>query len=212
MNPVLALVAGFCCGFASSAPVGPINLWVASSALSPRHRGIAPFLGGVVVVDLGWALLAQQGAAAWWGRHDGLGRGLGVVGGIVLLVLGLALWRRQHVVAPPPVRRPRWRATAHVLQGMALCASTPALPAFWVLAITCVTQVAGPLAAPAATACFLAGIALGDVLWFSLVVRVVRWFASGPQAWGSPLVRRLHRGAGVVLMLLGLGALVSTLA
>jgi len=217
MNVLTALLAGLLCGFGSSAPPGPINLWVADSATRRLWASLLPFLCGVLAIDMTWAALAHLGAAAWLGPDRVLGRGLSLVGGVVLLWLGSTLWRERSASAAPATP-PSSRRVAGVFQGMALCAAAPALPAFWVLAVAMMTQSFGPLGSHAALGCFLLGIAIGDLLWFSLLFRIVRSLtlrssisrARGHSGVRSVDLRRVHRGVGALLIVLGISALVGT--
>ena len=55
-------LAAFIGGFFSSTPLGPINLWIVDSALTPEtQRTIKPFVVGVVLADACFATIAILG-------------------------------------------------------------------------------------------------------------------------------------------------------
>ena len=85
---LIYMFAGVIGGFCSSAPIGPINLWVADATLKNKDSELPVFLAGVIFCDMTYAGLASWGYYKW--LEDGpLYSVFSISGGAFLIVLGI---------------------------------------------------------------------------------------------------------------------------
>lgn len=183
MDLLTAFGAGFAAGLALAVPLGAIGvLLVREGTLRGWRRG-APAALAVATVDALYCIAAVTlGAvlapviAAWapWPR---------IVGGVVLVgiaIHGLLRLRRTGSGAPPaggPTDTPSWR------RYVAFLALTAINPATLVYFAAVVTGMASLVAAPAAGALFVAGVAIASLGWQLLLVlggAALRW-TTGPR-------------------------------
>lgn len=171
---LLLLLVGCLAGFCSSAPLGVINLWVSDATLARQEKHLLPFLSGVIVMDVAYA------AVAFWGYHTYLQDGpsaavLGIMGGIFLVVLGFLSLRKGQAETHQDrfvQRQPTpWRDT---LLGVFMVFSNPAFLMFWVFVIKVIEDKLGHVIAMDGEITFLTGIVIGDFVWFSLLIALVR--------------------------------------
>ena len=130
------LGVGFLSGVSSSAPIGPINLWIINATLNRFTSSVKYFIAGVIVVDVAFASMAalsyysleQKFKVAPW---------IELIGGGFIFVVGLIAARKAIVYQPQP--REETRSVAHsassFLTGAALCGSNPAFLVFWVFIV-----------------------------------------------------------------------------
>ena len=174
---LVGLVSGFC----SSAPLGPINLWLVEAVSSQRRRSsIFAFLSGVIITDMVFA------ATALWGyfaliRQTGLERTIILAGASFLIIMGLiSLVRLRRNGETTPARGPGFLAgitgpAGHFFSGALFCGSNPAFLMFWVFVVNLMEKgLEHYKLDPFNSALFLAGVALGDAVWFTLLTTLVR--------------------------------------
>ncbi len=201
---IAALLVGFVLGFVGSIPAaGPLALLIVASGLARDvRRGISLAVGGAIAEAL-YALLAFLGVNEALPRHPLLlpvARGAGAV---LLVLVGVALFRRkgawQAEDKPPPPGPGRGLGAA--LLGFSLVALNPAFLVTWVGFAALVASVTplspGPLRAPAVALGAFAGI----VGWFATLFLLAR---RGGARIDPRALNLLLRGAGVLLMLMGL--------
>jgi threonine/homoserine/homoserine lactone efflux protein len=165
---------GCLAGFLSSTPLGPINLFVTNAVASGRQRTVRWLVAGVISADVTYAGIAFFGFSKTGYGTDPLTKVIGVAGGLFLMVLGVLGIRtlRRGMTSQAPVVERR-SAPAALALGAFLCGSNPGFLLFW-LAVLRFLGGAAPFAATVFTAaCFLAGVAIGDSLWFTLMTRLV---------------------------------------
>lgn len=159
--------AGLGGGFLSSMPLGPINLIVIDLVSRRVTRALLVFLLGVIAAD------ASVATVTWWGvqalaPEPRVALALAGACALVLMVYAASSWRSSaHPIERPA--GPPWRMGA---VGFSLCVLNPLIAVFWVTYAASYAELFARehVLAPA----FVAGIVLGDVLWFGLIA----WLAT----------------------------------
>lgn len=166
-------LVGLICGFCSSSPLGPINLWVVDSTLDKKSsRDRRWFITGVVTTDICLA------AIAFWGYfvlfHGGKASLLlGVLGGCFLVIVGAAgiirqhglLWQKRAAVSRKPSD-----PFKNLIFGVFMCGSNPAFLMFWVFVANIIGGKINGSPTAMSSMLYLLGIGIGDVAWFSLLI------------------------------------------
>ena len=210
---------GLICGLCSSAPIGPINLWVADSVLQRPRRPLGAFLVAVVLVDACFAGLAAWGVTSL-GTTPRLSLAIGLVGGAFLVALGgLSLWRhRPKAVTPeglqeaPAAAKTQPMALTHAkgfAAGAMMTGTNPGFLLFWVMVSGLLTNYLGHGFTLIEAALFLSGIVVGDLLWFSLISTLVR---SGGRRLRPHTVGRIRRGLAYVFIAMGTASCLQAMA
>ena len=177
VEPIIILIASIIGGFCSSAPLGAINLYITDRILARRDAPVRHFLLGVIGMDCVHAALAA------WGYHvffeaGPVGRWLSIAGGAFLVLLGSMSLRRRADQArrgdQPPVVAAARRPINDGLLGAFMCGANPAFLMFWVFAIDQVERQLDTDIVGWRLAVFLLGVALGDGLWFLVLLSLVR--------------------------------------
>jgi len=210
---ISAALAGAALGFASSTPLGVINLWVADATLARTERRLVWFLAGVIACDALFAALAV------WGYHTFLEdptvtAWLELVGGLFLLFLGyrsvilseakdLSDSNQDGSFSPSPARQTRLRMTRlrDVTLGATLCGSNPAFLMFWVVAIGALDNEIGLIITAKDVPALVLGVIIGDTLWFWLLTRLVR---RGRDVFTPVVLDRVRKGIGWTFVVLGI--------
>ena len=203
---VALILTGTICGFFSSSPPGPINLLVADSVLHERPLSRPFFIGGVILAELALAALA------FWGFREFLqgpvfDRWISVVGGgfvAVLGVIGLLSKEGKKDPANEQKKRAGRKKSGAFLQGLFLCGSNPAFLLFWIYVMSAVSYLGLSEGVPFENAFILAGIAIGNALWFLLFLRILH---KGAGQMGKNPIPWLRKGISLVLILLGLSGI-----
>ena len=170
------LFAGIIGGLISSAPLGPINLWLVAQILRGQRRFLGWFVTGVIATDVSIAALAL------WGYHHlikdtALTSYWALGGGAFLVGLGIFMLRSKtgpthHPSEPPAQQLGRLRG---LITGIFLCGSNPAFLMFWAYVVNLLDEQFQWQFDFQAGCSFLAGVVCGDLLWFgSLVVLTKR--------------------------------------
>ena len=172
------LFTGTIAGFCSSAPLGPINLWIVDTAARQVTSGIKSFLLGVIFVDLLFASIAIWGYSEIF--QNSMVSGLfSPIAGSFMVILGFAsLWglivrppnqtkkESKRIILSTPIR--------NFLTGGTLCGSNPAFLMFWLYTVSLINKWAAPPHPALVNIFFIAGVALGDSLWFGILIKIVR--------------------------------------
>lgn len=171
------LLAGLVSGFCSSSPLGPINLWLVEAVIQDTLKSLRWFLLGVIIVDLVFAGLAI------WGYYEYLedspylkpiqiGAGLFLVGIGVFSLLKLMGKPDKEVTegASPPSGG--W--LRHMVLGMTICGSNPGFLMFWLFVVNFMNRSLDLSFTLPGNLLFILGVALGDALWFGLLVKIVK--------------------------------------
>jgi len=118
LSGIQLVLAGLGIGLLMAAPIGPVNVLVIQRAVARGFwGGLAAGIGAV----LGDGLLAAIGAFSMAAISDAMmayGNVIQLVGGLLLLVFGLALLLRQPVMTTPPEER------SHLLDHMGIIPQT----------------------------------------------------------------------------------------
>ena len=118
LSGIQLVLAGLGIGLLMAAPIGPVNVLVIQRAVARGFwGGLAAGIGAV----LGDGLLAAIGAFSIAAISDAMmayGNVIQLVGGLLLLVFGLALLLRQPVMTTPPEER------SHLLDHMGIIPQT----------------------------------------------------------------------------------------
>ncbi|MCB9228728.1 MAG: LysE family transporter [Deltaproteobacteria bacterium] len=180
------ILTGIVCGFGSSAPLGPINLWLIRSVFEkiPAAR-VAWFLTGVILTDLTYA-----GLAAW--GHQSLSfisefsLAVSVVGGTFLILLGIFQLRSLRQQRPEqgkarglmPQLFSVHASLSAFASGVVFCGANPGFLMFWITVFHEIPERLGRIPDFSDIPFFLAGVALGDLLWFGSLLKIAS-FGSG---------------------------------
>lgn len=167
-----SLVSGFC----SSAPLGPINLWLVDATIRRCWHEIYFYLAGVIIVDIGFA------AIALWGYFNILNGSsikgtIALVGGVFLIFLGiLGLYKlrtKKEFSKLAGKTKITHNSVKNFFTGAMLCGSNPAFLMFWIFIANLLNQRYPGPPAPLYLGIFLLGVGLGDGLWFGLLIKLV---------------------------------------
>lgn len=180
ISHMLVLVVGIGCGFGSSAPIGPINLWYINTLLAKKHSKAFLFLVGVLVTDIIFALLAVFGLVTTE-QLENISPVFNVIGSSFMLLLGIGLLYNlyfyqnktdsQKPKDPPLVVKNK---IGFVLQGVLFCALNPGFFLFWLFAINQIESVFNLKITLASAPVFLIGVLAGDALWFYTLFKVIQ--------------------------------------
>lgn len=206
---MLFLIAGLICGFCSSAPLGPINLWLIHCVFEkfPKKR-IFWFLSGVILTDLGYA-----GVAAW--GHSMVtfiknsGHYLSLFGGLFLAIFGFmnlfALRKQPESKESGPknfvlASVQKTGGLMDFLSGVILCGSNPAFLMFWLLVFQKLPEFLGLTVHVGSVLLFLSGVAIGDGVWFYFMYKIAR---IGKNQLGQQMIYGIRLTIGVTFVLCG---------
>lgn len=196
---------GLVIGLVAAAPIGPVNIIVIQRSL---QRGVASAMALGVGAALGDALFA---AGAGFGltalqalvndHHDSIR----VLGGLIMIGFGVAVWRAAPHLNDPGRKLPRARNLAFATFLMTV--TNPATLLWFAATFGSIGFRGigtGSEAALAHTAALVGGVFAGSMLWWLAV--------SGATRWASGRLRDRHlalfnHGSAVVLLLFGLAAL-----
>lgn len=191
-STLVALLTGAALGFVLSIPAaGPLlGLVVLAGARGDFRRGLALASGGALAESL-WALAALWGVDQLLARQASLLPAMRIASALLLVAIGVVLWRRASPGTPEP--QARQRALAPALLGFSLVLVNPGFPLTWAAVIAALYSSGVPevIALP-----FALGVFAGIVVWFALVLAVARRLGSGLDA------RRLAKATRVVAALL----------
>lgn len=179
-NDLLALsvfgLAGLISGFCSSAPLGPINLWIVESIIKRHSISMFWFIAGVVSIDMIFA------AAAIWGYYEYVkdSQYLGLAQGFAgLFLIGLGIWsllslrkgKKSKVDLHADIHGGKIK---HFLFGVTLCGSNPGFLMFWIFVIGFLNDAFELDFTLLGNCLFVLGVMVGDGIWFRLLVKIAR--------------------------------------
>ena len=179
---VIFFLIGFFCGFCSSAPLGPINLWIASAALSAdsSDRKITPFITGVICVDVLFAWFATLGYKTFF-SNTYLKNVVELGGSSFLILIGLfSLLKilkidssapKAHIQKRDHTHRKDWLKTFSL--GVLLCGSNPAFLLFWIFAINEASHMNAGIMTHTDIVFLLLGVVIGDAFWFKSLIAII---------------------------------------
>lgn len=205
MVEMLLFGKGLVLGFSVAAPVGPIGILCMDRSL--RHGKLSGFSTGMgaAAADTVYGAIAAIGIASVMGFLAGYERELRFVGGLLLLIVA---WRMY--ITPPPVFQQRAPGQKRPLlrlftESFVLTISNP----MTILGFMAVYAGLGIQAENMQAICVvLTGVFLGSAAWWlSLSVGTVLL----RQKLTPKFLARFSRGAGIMIGLFGLIALVQSL-
>lgn len=179
---VVCIIAGIVSGILSSAPIGPANLWLATAAIPPAKAfgNLVAYVAGIITIDIAYAAIAFYGYFVYFDGTE-LGRWMGIVGGLGLVVLGaLEAWklRSDHPNADAINQagyKPGTSRTKDFAIGAFICGSNPAFIMFWMMIAKEMSEYGITDLGTGDAIYVFVGIALGDVLWYSLFSAMVKF-------------------------------------
>ena len=197
-------LAGFLGGFSSSSPLGPINFLVVQFTLLGQTSRLPPFLGGVILVDVTFGLLALLGVSTLE-LPKPIELAIGIGGGIFLVGLGIVYLRSSLTKGDsqesPFIKQDQQSRVRDFLTGVLLCGANPGFLLFWIFVISAVQSRISFDISVVTASCFAGGIILGDGLWFWLIHRATRatknWLSESGLKWLRITVGSLILGSGL---------------
>ena len=204
---------GVVSGFASSAPIGPINLWIIETVIQQRLNRIKYFVAGVILVDLLFAGIAIMGYYGIESRVASFSW-LELIGGGVILVFGLVnLYNAYHQqdIGHPKAKEPELfkQTISSFFSGIALCISNPGFLAFWILVITMSHKYDDSPVDFFSAGSFLAGVFIGDALWFKTITSLT---IKGIAISSSKIIERARLILAAIFILFGLSILMKSMS
>lgn len=186
-----ALIIGTIVGFVISIPPGPVTATIVAQSLRSGYRRLVPFVIGVSLCEIAYALAAVVGASIISGLLMDILNAVGVI-----LLLGLGIRYTFFDINHLPVQRPLSVAGGFAL-GLIMPLSTPTLGASYVAiaGILYSTNVLGNNVV--LHSAFAVGAGVGTIMWLSVIGMT---FEKLRQTSGANLVRTTMRCAGVSLL------------
>ena len=175
---VTFLLAGLLSGFCSSAPLGPINLWLIEAIIADTVKSLKWFLLGVILVDMAFASMAVWGYYKYVAGSSYL-QPLEIGAGIFLLMLGVFSFAKlkkdtgQDLGASKKSPLPLG-GFKHFMLGMTICGSNPGFLMFWLFVVNFINTSLDLTFTLLGNLIFVLGVGLGDGLWFSFLARLVK--------------------------------------
>ncbi len=200
-----SLGLGFLMGWAGSMPLaGAVSIFVFQHGLSGRFRRGIVLATGAAVAEAIWCLVAVIGAEQILSRWPGLEVIARSVGGLILLALGLYFLLKISTLpraaddrsgaedVPLTLLREFWL-------GFGLVAGNISIPFTWLGMITvAVSWGLDPVAGPPWF--FVAGVALGIMGWFFLLLKILTAFSA---RFRPRTHERLMKAMGILLLAVG---------
>jgi len=199
---IVNLLAGFVLGWVGSMPIaGAVSIFVFQRGLSGRLKAGLALSAGAAVAEAAWCLLAMLGAEQIMTRWPGAEGVAKIVGAVILLVLGIYFLTRK---ASAPPADEKTLATENYQRefwiGFSLVGGNISVPLNW-LALLTVAVGLGFHPETASPVVFIAGVALGIIGWFALLLKLLDTFRS---RFGPDKVQWIMRGMGLVLIITAL--------
>jgi len=205
MNDMLIATFGLICGFFSSSPPGTINLWLINQTLNQRKESIW-FLLGVVTADCIYASLAV------WGYHsliDGtpIETAMLVAGAACIIIMG-AITLLSKSKEPNVDLTMSEKPIQQLAMGLLMCGSNPAFLLFWIFAVGILEEQFSIKIEGLSLLFFNLGIVVGDYIWFTLQISIVRTFR---RKITSKYLSIINRIIGITFLVIGSLAIIKLL-
>ncbi|MCA9505072.1 MAG: LysE family transporter [Spirochaetaceae bacterium] len=201
---VLLLVAGV--GFATSAPVGPVNLICARRTLEAGWRAGFAVATGAIAAETVYATLVVSGLSLSPRFVEQWGTTLRRLAGSVLVVVAVVAWRRarrvpRDVLTGPSPTGPVSRPLVGTGAAFLLALSNPLPIASMGLGLSAIRDL---VEVPLPWALELVGLIVGVSLWW-LVLTIT--LSRARRRMAETTIARLNRGVAVLLGVMGVGML-----
>lgn len=197
---LVAIIIGLLFGFIGSMPLaGPIAVLVLAAALNGRPReGL--FIGlGCAVAESGYATLAFWGFSRFLTDYPWIEPVSSGLAAVILIVLGVVLWRRSGVLEGAGEEAPR--SGRSVLLGFSITALNPTLIGTWAAAVTILFSSGLVAFEPISSVPFGLGVLVGISGWYAVLVGLVARFT---QRFRQQTLDRFVQVMGVLLVVIGL--------
>jgi threonine/homoserine/homoserine lactone efflux protein len=172
---ISSLGIGFVMGWVGSMPLaGAVSIFVFQRGLSGRLRDGLVLAAGAALAESLWCLAALLGAEKVLGRWPMAEAVARSCGGLILIALGIYFFVRKGGLGEPTAadNAPRVSLRRQFWLGFSLVAGNVSIPFTWLgLILVAVSLGLDPLAG--APTVFAAGVALGILGWFALLLRVL---------------------------------------
>lgn len=178
LDIIVLFSAGMLAGLVTALPIGPTNLWLAQSMLPPAKpfRNILSFIVGLIFLDAFYASLAFWGYTLWI-KESGYNSAVGLAAGAGLLAIGIAgllsFAREPKLETRSSEGAGAVSCVKDFLFGL-LLGSNPAYIAYWIGVARMAESYGSIDLGPWNFYLIFAGIVLGDVLWYSLFLLLLK--------------------------------------
>ena len=192
----IAAVVGFLFGFIGSMPVaGPIAVLVFSRGVDNRHRSALWVAVGGALAEGVYACLAFWGFAEFLARYPVMEPISRAVAAVVLTALGVSFLRRKVRRQKVDDRREGWGRSFAL--GFTITALNPTLIATWAAATTTLFSTKLVAFTPVTALPFGGGAIAGIIVWFALLLQLVKKFRS---RFSEQTLNRVIQGMGVFVL------------
>ena len=200
-----SLGMGFVMGWVGSMPLaGAVSIFVFQRGLAGRFRNGIVLATGAAVAEAVWCLVALIGAEQILTRWPNLEGPARTVGGLILLALGIYFLAKKNTLPtaldePSSSPEPVHSLLREFWLGFVLVAGNISIPFTWLGMITvAVSWGLDPVAGPPWL--FTAGVAMGIMGWFALLLKILSAFRTRFQRRTHEL---LMKAMGLLLIAVG---------
>jgi threonine efflux protein len=177
---------------------GPAFVLITRTAAGSTRSSALQAAAGTVAASVSWAAAALLGLQVVLAQAAGLYRGIQLVGGLYLFVIGLSMWRHAPDPMPAAASGAEVGVRGAFRKGLLLGLSNPKVVVFFGTIFTTAFAPSTPTAVKAAALLVVLCI---ETMWYSTLALC---FGSGPIRRGYRRVKaRLERIFGVLLMAFG---------
>jgi threonine/homoserine/homoserine lactone efflux protein len=194
---IVAFVTGLLMSFIGSMiPTGPIALIVIKRGLGRQKLGALSIVSGAAVAEAGYALLAYLGLQFALSRYPVQTSILRIIAGVILLVFAAICIFDSH--GPKPKKSSPKYAGANFLLGLSIAGLNPTFLVTWAGAVA-VARGAGLISGINAAPGFAAGVIVGPILWFWILLRLMTRHVLDLH---PDILRKIEKALPVVLIIL----------
>ncbi len=179
---IMHVLAGFVLGWVGSMPIaGAVSIFIFHRGLSDRLKAGLFLSVGAALAEAAWCLLAMVGAERIMSRWPGAEGIAKIVGAVILLALGVYFLTRKTVIPGEEETADRENYLKEFWIGFSLVAGNISVPLNW-LALLTVAVGLGFHPEAASPLLFVAGVALGIIGWFALLLKLLVTFRTQMSA------------------------------
>jgi threonine/homoserine/homoserine lactone efflux protein len=195
---MLALIVGFVIGFATSVPIGPINIAVMTKGLSNKTGQGLMIGAGSGFMDAIYCGAAMFGISTLI-ENAGLALTFRIATFVVFLVFGIKtlLFKVHDPAAPPPEKAGGFKR--YFLLGVLLYLSNPSFIAYWITVAGVVQGYKILESSLYNNLLFAVGTGIGTTSWFFTLLELVE---KQKMKVDTVIIQRITRGFGAVLLII----------
>lgn len=194
---IVAFVTGLIMSFIGSMiPTGPIALIVIRRGLAGHKLGAIAIVFGAALAESGYALLAYLGINTVLDRYPAQTSILRLIACLLLVVFAMACIFGNKL--PKPDRTSGKYAGASFLLGLSIAGLNPTFLVTWVGAVA-VARGAGLLSDVHSAPGFVAGVIVGPILWFWMLLRILTHHMEDMH---PDILRKIEKALPIVLLIL----------